>query len=83
MRRGIDAMCENGRFRPVRHERLAIPEGKRVRITVDVEGDPEALQLAVSVYDGLSDGEITEIEAIALDRRSFFGPRNDNWLAPA
>jgi hypothetical protein len=27
---------------------------------------------------GLSDGEITEIEGIALDRRSFFGQRSDD-----
>ena len=53
-------------------------EGKRVRITVDDGGDPEALRLAASDYDGLSDSEISEIEKIALDRRSFFGQRNDD-----
>jgi hypothetical protein len=63
-------------FRPIRREQLTITEGRRVRITVDDEGDPEALRLAVSVYDGLSDDEITEIEGIALDRRSFFGQRS-------
>ncbi len=78
MQRAIDAIYENGVFRPIRRERLAITEGKRVRITVDDERDPEALRLAVSVYDGLSDGEITEIEGIALDRRSFFGQRSDD-----
>jgi predicted DNA-binding antitoxin AbrB/MazE fold protein len=78
MQRAIDAIYENGIFRPIRRERLAIAEGKRVRITVDDEGDPEVLRLAVSVYDGLSDGEITEIEGIALDRRSFFGQRSDD-----
>jgi predicted DNA-binding antitoxin AbrB/MazE fold protein len=78
MRCAIDAIYENGMFRPIRRERLAITEGKRVRITVDDEGDPEALRLAASVYDGLSDGEITEIEGIALDRRSFFGQRSDD-----
>ena len=76
MQRAIDAIYENGMFRPIRRERLAIAEGKRVRITVDEEGDPEALRLAVSVYDGLSDGEITEIEGIALNRRSVFGQRS-------
>jgi len=78
MQHAIDAIYENGMFRPLHRERLAITEGKRVRITVDDEGDPEALRLAVSVYDGLSDGEITEIEGIALDRRSFFGRRSDD-----
>ena len=78
MQRAIDAIYENGIFRPIPCQRLAITEGKRVRITVDDEGDPEALRLAVSVYDGLSDGEITEIEGVALDRRSFFGQRSDD-----
>lgn len=78
MHRAMDAIYENGMFRPVRRERLAITEGTRVRITVDDERDPEALRLAVSVYDGLSDSEITEIEGIALDRRSFFGQRSDD-----
>ena len=78
MERAIDAIYENGVFRPVYRVRLAIAEGQRVRITVDDEGDPEALRLAVSVYDGLSDGEITEIEGIVLDRRSFFGQRSDD-----
>lgn len=78
MQLAIDAIYENGTFRPIRGEGLAIAEGRRVRITVDDEGDPEALRLAVSVYDGLSDGEITEIEGIALDRRSFFGQRSDD-----
>lgn len=77
MQRAIDAIYENGIFRPIPRRRLAIAEGKRVRITVDDEGEPEALRLAVSVYDGLSDSEITEIEGIALDRRSFFGHRSD------
>ena len=78
MQLAIDAIYENGMFRPIRRERLAITEGKRVRITVDDGGDPEALRLAASVYDGLSDSEIAEIEKIALDRRSFFGQRNDD-----
>ncbi|MBM4088275.1 MAG: DUF104 domain-containing protein [Planctomycetes bacterium] len=77
MKRSIDAIHENGTFRPIHGERLTIADGKRVRITIDEEGDPEALRLAVSVYDGLSDSEIAEIEGIALDRRSFFGHRSD------
>jgi predicted DNA-binding antitoxin AbrB/MazE fold protein len=73
----MDAVYENGVFRPLQSEVLAIAEGKRVRITVDDEGEPQALRLAVSVYDGLSDHDIREIEGIALDRGTFFGPRSD------
>lgn len=78
MERAIDAIYENGIFRPIPRQRLAITEGQRVRITVEDESDPEALRLAVSVYDGLSDSEISEIEGITLDRRSFFGHRSDD-----
>lgn len=77
MQHAIDAIYENGTFRPVHREVLAITEGQRVRITVDEGGDPEALRLAMSVFDGLSDDDIKEIEGIALDRGSFFGPRSD------
>ncbi len=77
MQRAIDAIFENGRFRPVHRELLAIPEGQRVRITVD-DGDPVSLQLAMSVYDGLSDDDIDEIEKIALDRSVFFGSKVEN-----
>ena len=78
MQHAIEAIYENGSFRPVHRDRLAIAEGRRVRITLDDEADPEVLRLALSVYDGLSDSEITEIEGIALDRRSFFGQRSDD-----
>ena len=77
MQHAIDAIFENGTFRPIHRELLAIPEGQRVRITVD-DGDPESLRLALSVYDGLSDDDIDEIEQIALERRTFFGSRSEN-----
>jgi len=36
----------------------------------------------MSVYDGLSDDDVNEIEKIALDRNVFFqGIQTDNWLA--
>ena len=76
MERAIDAVYENGVFRPVDRQQFSIAEGQCVRITVDDEGAPDALRLAVSVYDGLSDSQITEIERIALDRRSFSGHRS-------
>lgn len=77
MQRAIDAIFENGTFRPVHRELLAIPEGQRVRITVD-DGDPESLRLAMSVYDGLSDDDIHEIEKNAVDQRKFFNSRSGN-----
>ena len=77
MQHAIDAIFENGTFRPIHRELLAIPEGQRVRITVD-DGDPESLRLALSVYEGISDDDIDEIEQIALERRTFFGSRSEN-----
>lgn len=78
MKHAMDAIYENGTFRPVQPAGIAIAEGQRVRITVDDEDEPQALRLAVSVYDGLSDLDIHEIEEIALDRGNFFRPRNDD-----
>ena len=76
MKHAIDAIYEHGTFRPIQREGIAVAEGQRVRITVDDEGEPHALRLAMSVYDGLSDKDIREIEQIALDRGTFFGPRS-------
>lgn len=76
MNRTIDAIYENGTFRPIERDAVAIADGQRVRITIDDEGDPEALRLAVSVYDGLSDNDIDEIEQVVLDRGNFFGVRS-------
>jgi predicted DNA-binding antitoxin AbrB/MazE fold protein len=73
MKHAIDAIYENGTFRPIQRDAVAISDGQRVRITVDDECEPEALRLVMSVYDGLSDKDIFEIEQIALNRGNFFG----------
>jgi hypothetical protein len=38
----------------------------------------EILDLAHQVYEGLSDEEIAEIEAIALDRTNFMRPEHES-----
>ena len=73
MKQAIDAIYENGTFRPLQRDTVTIPDGQRVRITVDDECEPESLRLAATVYDGLSDADIDEVERVALDRGSFFG----------
>ena len=75
MKHAIDAIYENGAFRPIGHDAVAIANGQRVRLTVDDEFEPEALRLAMSVYDGLSEKDIDEIERIALDRSHFFAAK--------
>ncbi|MCH8291090.1 antitoxin family protein [Candidatus Poribacteria bacterium] len=76
MKHVIDAIYENGTFRPIQTNTIGISEGKLVRITVEDETEPETLKLATCVYDGLSDEDIDEIEQIALNRRNFFGTRS-------
>lgn len=67
MKQAIDAIYENGAFRPIQPDLVSVADGQRVRITVDDECEPEALRLATAVYDGLSDNDINEIERIAFD----------------
>ncbi len=78
MKHSIDAIYEDGAFRPIQRDTVAIANGQRVRITVEDECEPQALRLATSVYDGLSDKDIDEIEKISLDRSNSFGDGNGN-----
>lgn len=72
MTQSLEAVYENGTFRPVNPHTLAISNGQRVRITVDDQPEPEALRLAARVYEGLSESDIVEVEEIAMDRKRFF-----------
>ncbi len=76
MKHLIDAVYENGAFRPIHPSRISIAAGQQVCIAVDDKEESDVLKLAISVYDGLSDGEIDEIEKISFDRSNFFGSRN-------
>jgi predicted DNA-binding antitoxin AbrB/MazE fold protein len=73
MKHVIDAIYEHGTFRTLRRDAVPLADGQRVRITVEDENEPEALRLAMSVYDGLSAKDIEDVEQIALDRSTFFG----------
>jgi predicted DNA-binding antitoxin AbrB/MazE fold protein len=72
----VEAVFENGSFRPLDVRAVQVAEGQRVRLVVDDSALPPALQRAFEVYQGLSHQEIDEIEQIALDRSRFFTPRN-------
>lgn len=76
MKHEVDAVYENGALRLPQHGTLPIAEGQWVRITIDDEIEPEAIRLAMSVYEGLTDAEIDEVEAVALDRRNFFASQD-------
>lgn len=75
MTRSLDAIYENGIFRPLSAQSIGIADGQRVRISVDDQSEPESLQLLARVYEGLSSAEIDEVERIGRDRSNFFGGR--------
>jgi predicted DNA-binding antitoxin AbrB/MazE fold protein len=72
MARVVDAIYENGMLKPL--ETLDLPEHQRVRITIHepvVESPEETLEAWHQVYEGCTDEEMAQIEAIALDRSRF------------
>lgn len=74
--KSIEAVYENGIFRPVEEPPSDLSEGQHVHLTVQLKSPEEILELAAQVYKGLAEEEIDEIERIALDRRDFFGSRS-------
>jgi predicted DNA-binding antitoxin AbrB/MazE fold protein len=77
MKQTIDAVFENGSFRPLDNHSLPFLQGQRVKLIVEAPSEPQEdlVELATQVYEGLSDKEVDEIEQIALDRRDFFPTR--------
>lgn len=76
MTQTVEAIFRNGAFRPIAQGDLHLHEGQNVRITIETPDEPsDILELATSVYEGLTDAEINEIEEIAFDRTSFFRDR--------
>ena len=72
MKSTVDAVYQDGVFRPVSSPEL--PEGERVRLTVErvAPAKPEdILKLATRVYEGLSPQDIDEIEDMARHRQLF------------
>lgn len=76
MVRKVKAVYESGLIKPL--EPLDLPEGRRVTVTIEAPEEAlspeETLALAHRVYEGLSEEEIAEIEAVALDRNHFMRP---------
>jgi predicted DNA-binding antitoxin AbrB/MazE fold protein len=70
----VEAVFENGVFRPLVEPSAVVTEGQHVRLVVELpDATEDILALATSVYDGLSSQEIDELEQIVLDRQDFFG----------
>lgn len=77
MTQTLNAVFEDGAFKPLDNGSLPFSEGQRVKLTVEVptETRDDLLGLAGQVYEGLSDKDIDEVEGIALDRGTFFHDR--------
>ncbi len=74
MSQHIEAIYEDGVLKPL--QPLQLPEHQRVKVTIDEmpESPEDALKAWQRVYEGLSDEEIAELEAIILDRSNFMRP---------
>jgi predicted DNA-binding antitoxin AbrB/MazE fold protein len=67
-KQAFDAVYQGGAFHPLAPLDVPLQEGRNVRLLIEeTEPMPESLALAFRVYDGLTDDQIDEIEAIALD----------------
>ena len=74
----IDAVFENGLFRPLDPVHVPVREGDRVRLRIEETCGTTSLDQACQVYEGLSPAEVAEIERIAFQRGNFFGTRTTN-----
>ncbi len=75
MRETLDAVFENGAFRPLSPAKVPLSQGQRVKLIIEtpLHESVDLIALAAKVYEGLTDEQIDEIERLALDRSNFFG----------
>lgn len=77
MTQTVEAIYQNGTFRPVKPGEIPLRDGQSVRLTIESPSEARnILELAGNVYEGLSEEERDEVESIALDRTTFFGSRD-------
>lgn len=71
----VDAVYEDGVFRPLSPVTDSVAEGQHVRLTispVSEAGDSDdPLELLRNIYAGVSEEEISEIEKVMLDRSNW------------
>ena len=79
MTQTIEAIYQNGMFKPLKPISGEIEEGEKVKLVVETETESEEvnpiMKLAENFYEGLSEEDIEEIEKVTLDRSNFFGDR--------
>lgn len=77
MTQKIEAIYQNGIFKPITPVSDEISEGEEVIIDIKSkeESANEIMKLAENFYEGISDEDIEEMEKVMLDRSNFFGGR--------
>jgi len=72
-----DAVFRNGVFEPLDKTKIVIAEGQRVKLIIETLGSSseDILELATSIYKGLSEEQIDDIECLILSRDNFFDGR--------
>ena len=71
MTQTIEAIYQNGIFKPLVPVSEGLLDGEKVKLVVETEDENLIMKLAVNFYEGLSEEDIDEIEKIALDRSNF------------
>lgn len=68
----IEAIYENGVFRPLDQVDGALVEGQHVKLTLQpLSAGESSLKLLEDFYEGLSEEDIQEIEKVMLDRSNW------------
>lgn len=75
MTQTIEAIYQDGIFKPLNPVSEKISEGEKVTLVVELEEVNPIIKLAENFYEGLSEEDIAEIEKVTLDRSNFFGDR--------
>jgi predicted DNA-binding antitoxin AbrB/MazE fold protein len=76
MEQVLEVIYRNGAFLPLKP--LGLPENQRLKITLHLPAEKRAADTLASwqqVYAGLSDTDVTDVEAIARDREHFMPER--------
>lgn len=71
MHKTVEAIYENGVFKPVSPIPIIKDHAKVHLVIKEAEEPSEILTLASRIYKGLSKKDIEDVEAIALDRSCF------------
>ena len=76
MEQVLEVIYRNGAFMPLKP--LGLAENQRLKITLHLPAEKRAADTLAAwqqVYAGLSDADMSEVEAIALDREHFMPER--------